>query len=323
MTGSVCSSAQTPHILCLKNKKMKIAFIVNVFPILTSETFILNQITGLIDRGCEVDIYAQAADSPSKLQPDVIKYNLLDRTFYYGSAIPKNKLIRVVKALGLIIRNFHKNPRAILKSLNIFSFEKEVVSLKRLYLIVPFMDRGPYDIIHCHFGYNGELGVLLRKLGVFNGKVVTTFHGFDMRAALEEGAGMYKRLFNEGDLFMPVSEYNHKLLIGFGLNKEKIVYHTMGIDLNKFRFKWQAENFGVKKTLKIITVARLVRVKALDNGIRAVHKVLKEHPGLDLEYNIVGDGYLTEELTALIHDLNLEKTVHLIGPNRKPRLMKS
>ena len=37
---------------------MKIAFIVGEFPIL-SETFILNQITGLIARGHEVDIYAE------------------------------------------------------------------------------------------------------------------------------------------------------------------------------------------------------------------------------------------------------------------------
>ena len=34
---------------------MKIAFIVGKFPVL-SQTFILNQITGLIDRGHEVDI---------------------------------------------------------------------------------------------------------------------------------------------------------------------------------------------------------------------------------------------------------------------------
>ncbi len=36
---------------------MKIAFFVDQFPSV-SETFILNQITGLIDRGHEVDIYA-------------------------------------------------------------------------------------------------------------------------------------------------------------------------------------------------------------------------------------------------------------------------
>ena len=37
---------------------MRIAFLVNNFPML-SETFVLNQITGLLDRGHEVDIYTQ------------------------------------------------------------------------------------------------------------------------------------------------------------------------------------------------------------------------------------------------------------------------
>ncbi len=39
-------------------KNMKIAFIVGGFPSI-SETFILNQITGLIDRGHDVEIFAK------------------------------------------------------------------------------------------------------------------------------------------------------------------------------------------------------------------------------------------------------------------------
>ncbi len=47
---------------------MKIAFIVELFPIL-SETFILNQITGLIDRGHKVDIFANMPGFSSQVQP--------------------------------------------------------------------------------------------------------------------------------------------------------------------------------------------------------------------------------------------------------------
>ena len=60
---------------------MKIAFVVNVFPTL-SETFILNQITGLVERGIEIDIIAGRVGETSKIHPDVIKFNLLDRTLY-------------------------------------------------------------------------------------------------------------------------------------------------------------------------------------------------------------------------------------------------
>ena len=51
---------------------MKIAFIVPQFPLL-SETFILNQITGLIDRGCKVDIYADMRGYFPQMDEDVNK----------------------------------------------------------------------------------------------------------------------------------------------------------------------------------------------------------------------------------------------------------
>jgi len=45
---------------------MKIAFIVNEFPSL-SQTFALNQIAGLIDRGHDVDIFAEEEKSDIKI----------------------------------------------------------------------------------------------------------------------------------------------------------------------------------------------------------------------------------------------------------------
>ena len=52
--------------------KMKIAFIVGAFPTL-SETFIPNQITGLLDMGHDVEIFAQANPNEEKVHSDVKK----------------------------------------------------------------------------------------------------------------------------------------------------------------------------------------------------------------------------------------------------------
>ena len=60
---------------------MRIAFVLGSFPAL-SETFILNQITGLIDRGHSVDIYAAGARDDPKCHPDVERYGLIGTTFY-------------------------------------------------------------------------------------------------------------------------------------------------------------------------------------------------------------------------------------------------
>ena len=86
---------------------VKIAFIVGGFPKL-SETFILNQITGLLDLGQEVDIYASRNPGESKVHPDIAKYRLMERVQYFD--VPSNRLKRVLKAVGLTTSNFYKNP---------------------------------------------------------------------------------------------------------------------------------------------------------------------------------------------------------------------
>jgi len=56
---------------------MKIAILVTEFPKL-SETFILNQITDLLEKGHEVTIFALCASHENKIHSDVKKYNLFN-----------------------------------------------------------------------------------------------------------------------------------------------------------------------------------------------------------------------------------------------------
>ena len=158
---------------------MKIAFIVSQFPAI-SETFILRQITGLLERGHEVDIFAYTR-TDFTIHSDVEKYRLLERTFYLdGYASPPRRFVRLAKRVGLLVTNFHKNPRVVLNSLNILKFGKSAILLQVLSQIVPFLDKGPYDVVHCHFGPNGELGLLLKDIGLFHKKIITTFYGYDI-----------------------------------------------------------------------------------------------------------------------------------------------
>ena len=64
---------------------MRIAFLLNFFP-KTSETFILNQIVGLIERGHTVDIFARYPDIDDPVHSDVKKYKLIDQTRYLAIA---------------------------------------------------------------------------------------------------------------------------------------------------------------------------------------------------------------------------------------------
>jgi colanic acid/amylovoran biosynthesis glycosyltransferase len=288
---------------------MKIAFMVGNFPAL-SETFILNQITGLIDRGHEVDIYAKYARNRQNnvsVHADVKKYDLLKHTYYL--APPSNPSYRFLKALGLLAINFSKKSAALPRIVNLIGEKKYPASLQTFYQAVPFLNQEKYEIIQCHFGVIGIIGARLKAMGVLEGKVITAFHGLDLSMPERQAIKWYKELFEVGDLFLAISETWKKKLITLGCDERKILVHRMGVDLEKFNFCDRHLIEG--QTIKILTVARLIEKKGVEYGIRAVAKALEE--GRNVEYNIVGDGELREELEQLIRELNVRDRIKLLG----------
>lgn len=293
---------------------MKVAHIVNTFPAF-SQTFILNQITGLIDLDITPDIYASRADDTGFIQPDVEKYDLLDRTIYYQpvrAVMPENILKRIFKALTILLAEPRDNRIILLRSLNILKYKKSALSLHTFYKAYIFLSIGigKYDIVHAHFGPNGILAALLKDLGVIKGKVITTYYGYDVSTFIRKyGSGVYRKLFDIGDLFLVLSDEMKRELIQLGCPEEKIKIHHLGIDLNSFPYV--SRNGSRQKTVKIVTVARFVEKKGLRYAIEAVARLVKKYP--ETEFDIIGDGPLREEFINQITMLQAEQNIHLLG----------
>ena len=286
---------------------MRIAFIVGPFPVL-SETFILNQITGLLVRGHEVHIYGCKPDDTSKVHPDVEKYQLIERT-YYIPEIPKNYFLRFLKGLAFISTNFYKAPLVLLRSLNIFKYGKRAASMRLLYSVIPLLKSQPYDIIHCQFGMYGVDGMILRDVGAIKGKLITSFRGYDISWYVKAcGENVYDKLFVKGDFFLANCEFFRKRAIQLGCDEKKIVVHGSGIDCSRFTYK---PRYPHPDGIRIVTTGRLVEKKGIEYAIRAVAKVARLHQ--NIEYNIIGDGYLKEHLQQIISELNLADKVKLLG----------
>jgi colanic acid/amylovoran biosynthesis glycosyltransferase len=286
---------------------MRIAFVVQEFPAL-SETFILNQISGLIDLGHEVDIYAvEPRRQDSKVHPDVEKYGLRSRT-YYAVKIPDNRWQQRLKLISLVAANFHKAPMAIGRLLNLS--KSGVSRLTLLCEFIPWLHRSrSYDIIHCHFGMNGVKAALFKEIGAIQGRLITVFHGFDMTLYLQQvGDRVYDRLLATADLLMPISKLWQQKLIELGGDEKKIVVHHMGIDCRRFIFQVRKPS---DRTVRILTIARLVEKKGVEYGIRAIAKLGQKFP--NLEYQIVGDGPLKQNLQELIQELQIGNNVKLLG----------
>ena len=299
---------------------MRIAFLVDQFPNL-SETFILNQITGLLDRGHEVDIYPDKANNLDQITPQVSRYQCQERTYFI--AYPSSRSRRILKGAGLLLGNFYKNPVVLLRSLNIFKYNfskngEQGGMLKLLYSSIPLLDRQQYDIIHCHYGRNGIRGVLLREIGALKGKIITTFHGYDINSYPGQyGASVYENLFQNGDLYTANTNFTAAQAVALGCPKNKILILPVGVNISKYSFRERKVLDG--ETINILTVARLVEKKGIEYSLRAFAKVAQKYA--NIKYEIVGKGPLRESLERCISELSLGDRVKLLGAKTQEELL--
>ena len=283
---------------------LRIAFLVDSFPAL-SETFVLNQITGLLDLGHDVDIYAAWAGPGRRVHPDVGAYRLPSRVTY-----PEPGVSPRLGALRALLGRGRAGGRGLAALLGAIGGRLDPPRLRLLPVCLRRFHERDYQIVQCHFAANGVLGVVLRELGASGCKVVTMFHRYDLRQ-IESRPRRYAHLRRLGDCFLAISQHSRDRLLGAGFPADRIVDHPVGIELSKLPFR------GVRdprpEPLELLTVARLVPQKGVQHGIRAVHQLLRERPGLRLRHTIVGGGPLEAELRGLVASLGLDRVVRFSG----------
>jgi colanic acid/amylovoran biosynthesis glycosyltransferase len=286
---------------------MRIAFLVEEFPAL-SETFVLDQITGLLDLGADVDVYANRLLPGVPTHSDVARYSLMDRAYEMAPPMVPSRRARIVRGVIDVMRSAWTAPATIARTLNPVRFGLEGASLKVFYRALPFLKAAPYDVLHCHFGPNGNRALLLRLAGVSRAPLVTQFHGYDASSYVRQhGADVYRGLFAKGDSFLCVSDRIRSRLVALGCPPDKVQVHRVGIDVPSIAFEERREH----PELHVLTVGRLVEKKGIEFGIRALSRVVSRHPRV--RYRIVGDGPLRDPLRAIVRDLGLEGVVEFLG----------
>ena len=270
----------------------------------------MNQITGLLERGHDVDIYADRPRKEARVHADVEKFHLLERT-HYAPRLPGHPLARTAQALGLAARHFRSAPRQVVGALNVFRFGAQAGSFKLLHSAAPFLPRRPaYDIIHAHFGLNGIKAQALREIGAVSGKLITTFHGYDVTVRVQgRGRNMYARLFERGDWFTWNSRFTAECLHQLGCPAERLTQVALGVDFRAWVPKERRTDRSGGPSL--LTIARLVEFKGVEYALRAVALLAPRYPGL--KYRVIGDGPLRASLEKLSRELRIENQVEFLG----------
>lgn len=216
---------------------MRVGFVVDKFPSL-SETFILDQVNGFLERGFEVGVICNANTLKQHGGSRTPNWQALsDNTVcWWGGLAPLRPSLR---KLPTILWDKISTAFDILFSQKLQDF----------------------DVIIAHFGNNGLRVARVLKRKKLGAPLVTIFHGRDVGRPLRDNSlWQYNVLFDQGALQLTVNDYFRKALVDAGASATKVVVHHMGVRINEIEYSWRSWEHD---TLNFISVCRLTEKRAL------------------------------------------------------------
>lgn len=286
---------------------MNVCVLAGNFPT-RSQTFVMSHVTGLIDRGMDVMVLANKGEPLAWSSLEGYQSFLRNMVFYY--AFPPSKKERIVGACTRLLLALIKRDVKAFSTLNYRKYGHDAINLKLLYIYAFAKTIPKIGILHCHFGPMGIIGAHLKRAGLVE-KLVVTFHGYDLSRVLSDKlSNPYEAVFEEADLILPVSNRWHGVLTRLGAPSDRMRVHRVGIDVSKFVYKIRN---GSQGALRILTTARFTEKKGIRYAVEAIAKAKAMNPKLRVQYDVIGEGELFDDIKELIAFLGLTSSITLHG----------
>ena len=292
-----------------------VAYIVSRFPKVT-ETFVLREVLRVRERGIPVELHPlmlekNAVEQPevAALRPDVRGGPLL----HLGQVGPIVSFLlrhplRTTATVARALFSHRGTRRAFVGALGTIPRAIEIAA--RLSRRSP--DAPPIAHVHAHFANNPALAACI--VGDLTG-IPTSFtaHGSDIH---RDQSGLAMKIARTTRTVM-ISDYNVDFVAercGEETRERAVVIHC-GIDTSVFTPRPAEREPG---PFRILCVAALRRVKGHAHLLEAVARLV-EH-GHDVRLELIGDGPLRDELTALVETLGLGESVTFHGARPAPEV---
>lgn len=273
----------------------------------TSETFVLDQIVGLIDAGHEVEIVTLTGSGENCAHSAISAYGLAKSQTNLMAEGPGAKG-NVINGMLRLLRYAPSSLGHVARVLR--ADRKKGMRMASVCAAMGMLAQGGprhYDVIQVHFGPMGIVVDALREAGLVTGPMVVTFHGYDVNVFPKQNRGVYHRLFQRGEAFTANSLFLRGRLIDLGAPEDRTHLLPVGVDLERFRPSMQRS----RAEPQVLTVARLTEVKGVEYALRAVAQLHRD--GFNFHYTVVGDGPLRAPLERLRDGLGLTNAVTFAG----------
>jgi len=280
---------------------MRVAYVLGNFPVL-SETFVIQEICDHLEAGVDLSVIVFGSEGRSSLSLDSIHPRLRSKTRYLGVPGGKSEKLWALAKLAA------SNPPAVASGLKVWRGRRfsDVLVAAKLSTAKP-----RYDLIHCHFGNIGRTASIMRRNGFLSGRLIVTIHGFDIsKGAYGVATDYYADLFENADGLLPVSNHWKSKLESLGADRNKVVVHRMGVDIDKLRPAVQPNRPGL---FRLVSIGRFVEKKGHLYSIRALAKLRTSRPDLEISLVLVGDGPLLSQARALAQSLGVTSNVDFRG----------
>jgi glycosyltransferase involved in cell wall biosynthesis len=203
--------------------------------------------------------------------------------------------------------------KTTIKCIQFNSFMGSLKQLKKLYqafYIIEIILRKKNHHIHAHFAtYPTDIAMLVAD--IFKVPFSFTAHAQDIYT---QPNNLLLKKIEKARFVVTCTRYNMKYLMSICNNDEMInkihcIYH--GIDLKKWYFL-PTMSYGIKKTINLLSVARLVEKKGLVFLVYAVDILVQMN--YRIFCTIIGNGTLKNKLNTLIRLKKLENNVIILNP---------
>jgi colanic acid/amylovoran biosynthesis glycosyltransferase len=291
---------------------MRVAFVMSIFP-LSSETFIHQQILGVLGLGHQADIISlHRGTVDEKTHAYVTENHLMQRCRFLN--IPKDHFARIIRSIIIVLLHFWHAPLTILRCLNFKKYSR-YGAVENLIKLEPFLNQ--YDIIHIHYGTIAKEFTFLKDLYP-KSKILVNFHGHDIERGLKEGPEFYAPVFQRLDGILCPTQFCRAALTHLKCPEEKLIYHPNGIDCQKFR---KTIEYKTVTDITITTVARLHEDKNLSFALDIIYNLIYQNK-TKLYYNIVGEGPQRYLIEKEIEKMLLQNNVVLHGELPQDEIIK-
>ena len=262
-----------------------------------SERFLISKIKNLQQAGHEVILFVNKRDDFKICQ--VVGMPTVSNSFY----------LQIIKMALTYLFILVRSPKAVI---NFLRFEKQDGNSFRhrwenLYLNYKILSQN-LDWLHFSFA-----ATTFRKENIaksIDAQMGVSLRGYDIDIYPLKHKSCYSLMWRKVDKIHSISYSLLKKARKFGLDNsidQKVIFPA--VDTEKFKDIGNSISLESKKTIEILTVARLHWIKGLEYTIEAMGKL----ESINFRYTIIGNGDEYERLVLVINELNLENKVRLVG----------